>query len=257
MEELTKNLAERIVNIHYKDLPEKTVSMTKQFIIDYLGNCIRGWTQKNMDILYKTLGEGSGSTEASLFNGKKRAAGSVLYAALLNGAASHSLDFDDLHNPSIIHMACVTVPSALAIAEADGLSGKDILAALVAGYEAGARIGEAVNPESYYFWHTTATCGTFASAVTAGHLKKFSAAQMVQCMGTAGTQAAGLWEFLIDGAMSKTLHIGKANFAGILSAQLTANGFTAAEKILEGDKGFCCAMLKIPIGKNQRRYRRF
>jgi 2-methylcitrate dehydratase PrpD len=120
------------------------------------------------------------------------------------------------------------------------------LAALVAGYEAGARIGESVNPEAYYFWHTTSTCGVFSSAVTVANLKKFNTDQMVQCLGTAGTQAAGLWEFVIDGAMSKTLHVGKANFAGILSAKLTANGFTAAEKILDGDKGFCRAMLTNP-----------
>lgn len=222
--------------------------MTKQYILDYLGNSIRGWTQKNMDIMFRTLNVSKDGTEATMLNGVKGATkNSVLYSAMLNAAASHSLDFDDLHNPSIIHMACVTVPSALAVAEDEEMSGKDILAAIVAGYEAGARIGETVNPEAYYFWHTTATCGVFSSAVTVANLKKFNTDQMVQCLGTAGTQAAGLWEFLIDGAMSKTLHIGKANFAGILSAKLTENGFTAAEKILEGDKGFCRAMLPNPL----------
>ena len=246
MESMTRHLANRVANIKFEDLPQKTIQMTKQYILDYLGVSIRGWTQKNMDIMSETLGNSADGTKAIMLNGKKGASNSVLYSAMLNAAASHSQDFDDLHNPSIIHMACVTVPSALAVAEDEELSGKDILAALVAGYEAGARIGESVNPEAYYFWHTTSTCGVFSSAVTVANLKKFNTDQMVQCLGTAGTQAAGLWEFVIDGAMSKTLHVGKANFAGILSAKLTANGFTAAEKILDGDKGFCRAMLTNP-----------
>lgn len=145
--------------------------MTKQYILDYLGNSIRGWTQKNMDIMFRTLNVSKDGTEATMLNGVKGATNSVLYSAMLNAAASHSLDFDDLHNPSIIHMACVTVPSALAVAEDEEMSGKDILAAIVAGYEAGARIGETVNPEAYYFWHTTATCGVFSSAVTVANLK--------------------------------------------------------------------------------------
>lgn len=246
MESMTRHLANRVANIKFEDLPQETIQMTKQYILDYLGVSIRGWTQKNMDIMSETLGNSADGTKAIMLNGKKGASNSVLYSAMLNAAASHSQDFDDLHNPSIIHMACVTVPSALAVAEDEELSGKDILAALVAGYEAGARIGESVNPEAYYFWHTTSTCGVFSSAVTVANLKKFNTDQMVQCLGTAGTQAAGLWEFVIDGAMSKTLHVGKANFAGILSAKLTANGFTAAEKILDGDKGFCRAMLINP-----------
>lgn len=246
MESMTRHLANRVANIKFEDLPQETIQMTKQYILDYLGVSIRGWTQKNMDIMSETLGNSADGTKAIMLNGKKGASNSVLYSAMLNAAASHSQDFDDLHNPSIIHMACVTVPSALAVAEDEELSGKDILAALVAGYEAGARIGESVNPEAYYFWHTTSTCGVFSSAVTVANLKKFNTDQMVQCLGTAGTQAAGLWEFVIDGAMSKTLHVGKANFAGIISAKLTANGFTAAEKILDGDKGFCRAMLTNP-----------
>ena len=208
MESMTRHLANRVANIKFEDLPQETIQMTKQYILDYLGVSIRGWTQKNMDIMSETLGNSADGTKAIMLNGKKGASNSVLYSAMLNAAASHSQDFDDLHNPSIIHMACVTVPSALAVAEDEELSGKDILAALVAGYEAGARIGESVNPEAYYFWHTTSTCGVFSSAVTVANLKKFN--------------------------------------TGILSAKLTANGFTAAEKILDGDKGFCRAMLTNP-----------
>ena len=246
MDLITEQLAQRVANIKYSDLPTSTVRMSKQFILDYFGNSIRGWTQKNMTVMSDVLGISVDGSCATMLNGKISATNSVLYSAMLNAAASHSLDFDDLHNPSIIHVACVTVPSALAVAENARLGGKDIISAVVAGYEAGARIGEAVNPESYFFWHTTATCGTFSAAATVANLKKFNTEQTVQCLGTAGTQAAGLWEFLIDGAMSKTLHIGKANFGGILAANLTEKGFTGAKRILEGEKGFCLAMLANP-----------
>lgn len=246
MTSITAQLANKVSAIKYQDLSENSIQIAKQFLLDYLGNSIRGWTQPNMTILADVLGVSSDGTHAIMFNGQKAATNSVLHAAMLNSAASHSLDFDDLHNASIIHLACVIAPSVLAVAEDENLSGRDILAAVVAGYEAGARIGESVNPESYHFWHTTSTVGGFAAAVAVGNLLKLNGEQMIHCLGTAGTQAAGLWEFLIDGAMSKTLHIAKANLAGIISAKLAKQGFTAAKKILEGEKGFCLAMLPKP-----------
>ncbi|MDR2007324.1 MAG: MmgE/PrpD family protein [Acidaminococcales bacterium] len=241
----TKLLAEKIAGINYQDLSESTVQMAKQCVLDWLGNSIRGWGQKNMAIMSDALGQFPDGP-ATMFNGQRGAKNSVYYAALLNAAASHSLDFDDLHNASIIHLGCVVVPAAWAAAERGNLTGRDFLAAVVAGYEAGARIGECVNPESYHFWHTTATCGVFAAAAAAANLMKLGPDETVECLGSAGTQAAGLWEFLIDGAMSKTLHIGKAVFGGLLAAELTQKGFTGAKKILEGEKGFCLAMLPNP-----------
>lgn len=241
----TKLLAEKIVRIGYYGLSENTAKMAKQCVLDWLGNSIRGYGQKNMAVMAETLGQ-CPDGPATMFNGQRGAKNSIYYAAMLNAAASHSLDFDDLHNASIIHLGCVVVPAAWAAAEKGGFTGRDFLAAVVAGYEAGARIGECVNPESYHFWHTTATCGVFAAAAAVANLVKLDLDQTVECLGTAGTQAAGLWEFLIDGAMSKTLHIGKAVFGGILAAELTQRGFTGAKKILEGEKGFCLAMLPNP-----------
>ena len=84
-----------------------------------------------------------------------------------------------------------------------------MLAAVVAGYEVGGRVGESVIPESYFFWHTTGTAGTLGAAASAAKVLGLDAAATLQCLGSAGTQAAGLWEFLKEGAMSKTLHAGK------------------------------------------------
>lgn len=182
-------------------------------------------------------------------------------AALANGAFSHALDMDDLHNASIIHLGTVVVPAALAVAEQIGASGKQLITAIAAGYEIGARVGEAVNPDSYFFWHTTGTAGTFGAAAAAAKLLTLDAEQTAHCLGSAGSQAAGLWEFLQEGAMSKTLHAGKAAFNGIFAAFLAKEGFTGATKILEGEKGFCLAMTskaklnKLTEGLGQGKYK--
>lgn len=241
----TKQLADFIAKVSFNDLSAETVRKTKQSILDWLGVCIRGSKEKPIEILQNILLKSGGNPEATVLNDAVSKT-SALQAAFCNGAASHSLDFDDLHNQSIIHLATVVMPPVFAIAEAEGKSGKDIIAAVVAGYEVGARVGESVLPESYFFWHTTATAGTFGAAGAAANLLGLSPELTRQCLGSAGTQAAGLWEFLKEGAMSKTLHAGKSSYAGVLSAYLARDGFTGATQILEGVKGFCRAMVATP-----------
>jgi 2-methylcitrate dehydratase PrpD len=152
---------------------------------------------------------------------------------------------DDVHNETQSHPGVAVIPAALAVAEElEGVSGRDLISAIVAGYEVMGRVGRAVMPDSYKYWHTTGTAGTFGAAAAAGKLLGLDHEQMVFCFGSAGTQAAGLFEFLRDGTNSKTLHAGKAAFNGVLSAELSKEGFTAAYKILEGEKGFLKAMSK-------------
>lgn len=238
----TQKLAAFAAKLQYGDLSEATVRAAKQCFLDWLANAVRGSQSPSTKLMEKVLArEKCAARDATVFTDAPYRA-SAMQAALVNGMSSHSLDFDDLHNASIIHLATVVMPAALAVAERDGLSGRELVAAIVAGYEIGARVGETVNPRSYYFWHTTGTAGTFGAAAAAGRLLGLDEARMVACLGTAGTQAAGLWEFLVDGAMSKTLHAGKAAMHGILAADLSRAGFTAAKRILEGDKGFCKAM---------------
>lgn len=241
----TKTLAKYIAELKYEDLSEKTINMAKQCMLDWLGVCIRGSQEKPIQIIRNILLAAGGNDEASVFAGNHIKT-STLQSAFCNGAASHSLDFDDLHNASIIHLACVVIPPVFAIGESHHKSGKDMILATAAGYEVGARVGESVLPDSYFFWHTTGTAGTFGAATSSGKLLELDPEKMTQCLGSAGTQAAGLWEFLKEGAMSKTLHAGKSSYAGVLSAYLSRDGFTAASQILEGEKGFCRAMMKEP-----------
>src|SRR5206468_1592437 len=128
---------------------------------------------------------------------------SAQVAALHNGGLSHIVEMDDVHRASVIHPAAVVVPAALAVAEQRNSSGRDFLAAVTLGYEVAIRIGEAVGKTHYFHWHNTSTCGVFGAAAAAGWLMGLSAEQLTWALGSAGTQANGLWEFIADGAMSK------------------------------------------------------
>ena len=145
------------------------------------------------------------------------------------------MDMDDVHNASITHLGAVTIPAALAVGqEASPPPGGEVLAAIAAGYEIGARVGEAINPGSYHYWHTTGVVGALCSAVAAGKLMGLDREKLLHAIGSAGTQAAGLWQFLEDGAMSKTLHTANGTLCGLRSARLAALGFTAAEETAVG-----------------------
>ncbi|WP_369678797.1 MmgE/PrpD family protein [Planococcus faecalis] len=194
--ELSRYLARYSLNLQYEDLPEEVVSFTKLCILDYFGSAIAGSDKKPVQIISNLVKDMGGFEQAKLFTGGKS---SVLNAALVNGSASHMMELDDIHKGSIIHAATVVIPAALAIAEWRQLSGKELITAVVVGYEVCFRIGEAVSPSHYYYWHNTATCGTFGAAAATGKLLGLTEDQAVDALGNAGSQAAGLWEFIVDG----------------------------------------------------------
>lgn len=237
--ELSKRLAQYSVGLTYDDLPAEVVEFTKLCILDYFGSAIAGSEKVPVQMIAELAADMGGAEQAHLVTGGRS---SALNASLVNGAASHVVELDDIHKGSIIHAATVVIPAALAVAEWKKLSGKELIAAVVAGYEVCFRIGEAVSPSHYYFWHNTATCGTFGSAVAAAKLLGLDEEQMISAIGNAGTQAAGLWEFIEDGAMTKQLHTAKASMNGVMAALLAQKGFTGPRKILEGDRGFFKAM---------------
>jgi len=166
--------------------------------------------------------------------------------SLVFGGLTHILETDDLHRASVTHPGCVVVPAAFSMAQRYGYSGQDVLLGVLAGFEAMCRIGMAVGGEHYKVWHNTATCGPFGSAMAAAQLLSLSEDQAVYAFGNAGTQSAGLWEFLDTGAMSKHLHAGRAAEAGVVAAQLAAHDFTGPPAILEGEKGFFTALCPNP-----------
>ncbi|MEH7344684.1 MmgE/PrpD family protein [Bacillus sp. JJ1532] len=236
---LTKTLAEYATKLKYEDLPSEVVEFTKLCILDWYGSALAGKDEKPIQSIKELIEEWGGHEQATLITGGKSSIGN---ACLVNAASSHIVELDDIHKSSIIHAGTVVIPAAVAVAEGYNLSGKDLITAVVAGYEICYRIGEAVSPSHYYYWHNTATCGTFGSAAAVAKLLNLSIEQTAYALGNAGTQAAGLWEFIEDGANTKQLHTAKAAYNGTVAALLAKKNFTSASKILEGRRGFFHAM---------------
>lgn len=235
---LTERLSTFLVATKSTDLPSAVVDDAKYYTLDWLGSAIAGTETKpgRMLLAYAASQAGQGATVIGL--GEQRNAD---LAALTSGGLSHIVEMDDLDRASVVHPAAPVIPAALALAEREGRSGLDFLTAVVLGYEVSIRIGEAVGRSHYHFWHNTATCGVFGSAAAAGWLLGLDVEQMAWALGNAGTMAAGLWEFIADGAMSKHLHAGRAASSGLLAADLARLGFTGARRILEGKQGFFAA----------------
>ncbi len=236
---ISRALAAFVASTGADDLPPAVMEEATRATLDWLGSALAGALEPPARMVQQFVrGLGLSDEAALLPEGRASAAG----AALANGTSSHILELDDLHKGSTLHPAAPIIPAALAAAEREWAGGRRILHAIVLGYEAALRIGEAVNPSHYRFWHPTGTAATFGAAVAAGVILGLDEGQMLDALGSAGTQAAGLWEFNADGAMSKHLHPGKAAFNGILSADLARSGFTGATRILEGERGFFRAM---------------
>ena len=232
---VSRPLAEFCAHARFDDLPLPVLADTRRSVLDWLGSALAGALEPPATITQQVVATFGQSGDATVFAAGRAAAAP---AALANGVASHILEFDDVHKGSTLHPAAPIIPAALATAEREHRNGRQFLLAVALGYDAALRIGEAVNPSHYRFWHPTGTAATFGAAVAAGSLLGLDDRAMLDALGSAGTQAAGLWEFNADGAMSKHLHPGKAAFNGVLAADLAARGFTGATRILEGERGF-------------------
>jgi 2-methylcitrate dehydratase PrpD len=183
---------------------------TEDLFLDWAGSTLAGKSARAVQAIEAyacSMGPADGSAEVLI----TRRMTSPHFAAMVNAAASHVVEQDDVHNGSVFHPAAVVFPPALAVAQAIGASGREFLAAVVAGYEVGIRVGEFLGRSHYRIFHTTATAGTLAAAAATGRLLRLDAAQMLHAFGSAGTQAAGLWEFLRDAADSKQLHCAHAS----------------------------------------------
>lgn len=236
---LTERLAEFVTSTKFSDIPEDAVTMARRSLLDWLGSAIRGGTVEPARIALGVAQRTMTGDEATVTSNGERL--STLGAAFANGAASHVIELDDLHQGSTFHPAAPIIPAALAVAEREGADGQALLRAIVLGYDVAIRIAEAVNPSHYRYWHPTGTCGVFGSTAAAGVLIGLDPESLTHALGSAGTQASGLWQFLADGAMSKALHTAHAAHDGIISADLAAAGFTSAREILEGPRGFFAA----------------
>ncbi|MFH1087801.1 MAG: MmgE/PrpD family protein, partial [Chloroflexota bacterium] len=235
----TRELAEFVVKTNYRKLPREAVQASKACLLDWLGVAIGGSKEPVTSILVELVKEMGGKRQATVIGRSMKT--SVLNAALVNGTMSHVLDYDDLYHPAHLHPSATLFPAILAVAERDHLSGKDVIAAFVLGFETEARIGEVkgaqhLNPVLRKGWHPTPCLGVFGAAAGAGKLLGLTAEQTVNALGIACTKAAGMLSAF--GTMSKSLQVGKSAFNGLLAAELARKGYTGPTEALEGDKGF-------------------
>ena len=233
---LTRALAEQARTLTYADLPNDVRKLARQCLLDYVACALAGSNDELAGILLAEMQEQGGAPIATVIGDGARLP--VLSAALVNGAASHALDYDDVNLSMTGHPSVVLLSALLALAEERGSSGTDVMTAFVAGYELQCRLGLALAPGHYNTlgFHATGTLGSFGAAAACAHLLGLDEAQFATALGIAGTQAAGLKSMF--GTMCKPLHAGKAAYHGALAARLAQRGFTARGDIMECAQGF-------------------
>ena len=233
----TRELADWISTLKFDDLPQRTRDVARIALLDTLGAGLYGfntpWTQK----LLTWVKRGGSGTEARVWTEQAASLRSA-DAALVNGVAVHAFELDDYHNAKL-HCGAAVIPAALAVAERLNSSGRDLLTAIVAGYEVMIRSSLALNPSAARLrgWHLTGVTGPFGAAAACAVLLKLNAEESAWALGLAGTQGAGLWAFNADGTMSKRLHPGKAAHSGVLAAELAQLGFSGPTSIYEFEDG--------------------
>ena len=232
---LTRILARFIVDTDQSEISPDIIEHAKIALMDWIAVTHGGKDDPLVKKIIKYSDIMGGNEQATILGyGVKK---TVSQAALINGAASHALDFDDTLEIFIGHPSVTLFPSLLALAEWKGLSGLELLTAYLIGLKTGAVIASCGGYNHYMSgWHGTSTYGHFASAAGCARLLGLNEQQAVYALGIAGTQAAGLRK--VFGTMCKPFHAGKSSKDGLLAAMLADEGFTSAEDILEGEKGF-------------------
>lgn len=234
-------LAQFAATLKWDDVPEAVQCKAEDLWVDWFGSVLAGQSARPVQSIARfALSQGPAQGPCEVIG--QRSTTSPMMAALANAAASHVAEQDDVHNGSVFHPAAVVFPPTVAVAQSIGASGAQLMAACVAGYEVGIRVGEFLGRSHYKIFHTTGTAGTLAAAAAVGNLLGLTPAQMQHALGSAGTQAAGLWEFLRTAADSKQLHTAHAASAGLTAAYLAKDGFTGAQDIFTGPQGLAAGM---------------
>lgn len=237
-----ERLAEWSSGLELADVPAEVAAAAKLHLLDAFGTGLAGLAFGQIEAARAVALEMGGEPEATAI-GLPRKVGAGA-AALANGATMHALDFDDTHELTLIHSSVVVGATVLAVGEAVGASGAEVLTAAIAGYEISSRIGLAA-PGALHLkgFHPTSVCGVFAAAAAAARLRGLSAERTTNALGIAGSQASGLMEYLADGSQTKPLHAGWAAHAGINAAALAAHGATGPASVLEGRFGLLASHL--------------
>ena len=236
LDNATRDLAQFASGLRYQDIPPEVVARIKLSVLDSFGCCLFGatlpWTQK-----VAALAEMEDACPVASLMGMGRQS-SVSLAVLVNATAGHAFELDDIHKESIVHAGSLATPVALAFAEQQGgAAGRDVITAMVAGYEVGTRVGNAATMSLFFRgFHPQGTSGAFVAAATAARALGLGSEQFQHALGIVGSQAGGLMAAQ-EGAMVKRFHSGRAAQSGVYSALLAQSGFTGITDVLEASYG--------------------
>ena len=244
--EYTRKLAEYVYKTKFEDFPKEVVDQTCMFIMDTMGCALGGYTLAHEEaaftLKYAKNNCGAGSCTIWCDGGKTNPA----FAALVNAAMVHTVDYDDTHMGCVAHFGAALVPTVMALAERYGYSGKDIITAVIMGMEVGARVGRSAMPSHYNYWHPTATFGGIAAATAAAKILGLSALQIEQVIGHAADQAGGMRYCIEKGDFSKSLHPSVAGMKAVIFAEIVKDGADGPVGFLEYKSGFCNAFSEEP-----------
>lgn len=233
----TRRIAAHIAALRYEALPQETIHAFRRALLDFVTCAISGSAMSVSRALLSYYEENDATRTAMVIGSGARL--SAPNAALVNGANTHGLDFDDGHTQASAHPAGVVFPAVLAAAEQHGADAKWVIVAAVAGYDVMLRVAAAMHPASARRgFHNTAIAGVFGAAAAVSRLLQLDAARTGHALGLAGSFAGGTREYLDEGAEAKRLHPGKAARDGLLSAEFARRDITGPSRILEGRYGF-------------------
>ncbi|HET7598229.1 MAG TPA: MmgE/PrpD family protein [Burkholderiales bacterium] len=232
----TRDLAAFASALRYEQIPQEAVERIKLSVLDSIGCCLFGaslpWTRK---VAALAQAEGARPVAALMGTGGRT---SLALAALVNGTSGHAFELDDIHKESIVHAGSIATPVAFGVAESQGgAPGRNVITAMVAGYEVGHRVGSAATMSLFFRgFHPQGTSGVFVAAATAARALDLDPARFQHALGIAGSQAGGLMAAQ-EGAMVKRFHSGRAAQSGVYAALLAADGFTGITDVLEAPYG--------------------
>src|SRR5262249_36731160 len=232
---ITEQLAHLIAETTYKQLPASAVSQAKRALLDTIGVALAGHGEAAGQIITAFIKDAGGRQEAAIL-------GTSLYtspalAALANGTLGHALDFDDVTFHLRGHPSVPVVPAVLALGQASGASGEDVVTAFVIGVEVEAKVGKAMTSVHLRRgWHPTATIGTLGAVAAAANLLRLTGPQVQMALGIAASKAAGSRKNF--GTRTSRLHAGEAARKGVKAAQLAQGGFTADAHIFDSRFSF-------------------
>lgn len=236
----TKAFAAHVTDLGRVELSDEVRHATRRCLIDWFATTVPGGVRPPATLLSQALSDELDRGKAVLVPSGRRALARA--AALINGSASHTVEFDDIFRDAIYHPGAPVISAALALAQDRQVDGERLLRAIVAGYEISTRIAAAVTPAHYEYWHTTGTAGAFGAAAAACSILGLGADETEHALANAATMAAGLQQAFRSDAMGKPLHAGRAAETGVLVALAAASGVTGASGMLDGPRGFGNAM---------------